>query len=780
MNVYLQEYEELLEDLGPHAEDVLTGVWQEAARAFSNRGLQKYYLQGAQALHRTARGSEMVVSFLEQAPYVARQIGEEAVGDLVSAALQMTSRTSTTVISLMLSTSSIAARQLGDPELFRGYLRLLDELLGQAPRGIRPMLDHLDQLLNQLTLGGLRRWATWGVQAHKHDYEAQAAYFSLATPESRTVLQNERRGTLFINVQRRLNIYLRALWGRDFFMRPTSGDYETAEGYRPYVDGHILYLPDAYDDLGELNGVHVDGLHLYRAAAAHAAAHMVYTHEPMPGEYPGGVEGALVELFEDARVETRAHREFPGLRKLWAALHTATPEDGEEAAAVLGRLARALLDPAYDDPHPFIRQARDAFFERAETQLGTNQLSWELGHALTRDFPSRYISIHHQQAEVPYRDDNRYMWQFGQISPEDEFEGEGSTTSGPQRQYVSVMEMVNQLDVEGAGDDAEQIWVLPTEFYRHGEDVSVNEQEGKPPVSLPFHYHEWDYQMQLHRPHWCTLLERRPVPGDSAEMDAIADKHRPLISRLRYLIEALQPQGVQRLRKQREGDELDLTAAVDAMIDLRMGEAPDDRVHIRNVRTERDLSVLVLIDLSESTNEMVVGTDTTVLGLAREATALLAGAMARIGDPFAIHGFDSAGRHDVEYYVFKSFDAPYDKHAKARLAGMTGQLSTRMGPAIRHAGLHLRRQPTSRKLLLLITDGEPSDIDVTDPQYLRQDTKRAVEELARDGVQTFAVSLDPRADEYVQRIFGMRDYTVIDRVERLPEKLPMLYATLTK
>ena len=81
---------------------------------------------------------------------------------------------------------------------------------------------------------------------------------------------------------------------------------------------------------------------------------------------------------------------------------------------------------------------------------------------------------------------------------------------------------------------------------------------------------------------------------------------------------------------------------------------------------------------------------------------------------------------------------------------------------------------------ILITDGEPADNDVRDPQYLRYDTKRAVEELTRDGITTYALSLDPHADQYVQRIFGAKNFTVLDHVERLPEKLPMLYMGLTR
>jgi nitric oxide reductase activation protein len=111
---------------------------------------------------------------------------------------------------------------------------------------------------------------------------------------------------------------------------------------------------------------------------------------------------------------------------------------------------------------------------------------------------------------------------------------------------------------------------------------------------------------------------------------------------------------------------------------------------------------------------------------------------------------------------------------------MTGQVSTRMGTALRHAGALLRQQPSQKKLLLLLTDGEPADNDVRDPQYLRFDAKRAVEELARDGVHTYCLTLDPYADQYVSRIFGARNYMVLDHVARLPEKLSMLYLGLTR
>ena len=774
MAVELEKYQDILDELGDHAGELLRASWTEAARVFTPRGLEAY-LHGAKSLKSLGRGTDLVVSFIQSAPAVAHEIGEDAVIDLLSTAIKMYSKTSATVISLIFSSSPVAASRLGDLELFRSYLHLLDTLLAQAPRGVRPMLDQLGTLLGQLTLGGLRRWALWGAHAHKTDFEAQQLYFSLQSPESMGVLQKERKGTLFIVVQRRIGMYLRALWARDFYMRPTSGDFELREGYRPYIEGFIVHLPDAYDDHPACTG-----LELYRAAAAHAACHVVYTTVQFDDDGLSILQVALIGLVEDARVEALALNHFPGLKQIWLPLHAATPAAGETAGALMARLARAWLDADYQDDHPWVVLGRRLFNEHP-SHLQSTEMSRDIGLQLSTDLLALGVvySAANDVADIPYRDDNRYLWEF-----EDMLES-GQMVAGVRvqqtRKYASLMEMLNTLDVPGAGDDAGEVWVLSTEFFRDEDPThSVNEKEGREPPPDPFHYAEWDYQMQLERPAWCTVLEKRAKPGEVAVIEEILVKHKPIIRRIKFLIEALQPQGVQRIRKQEDGDEIDLNAAIRAMIEIRLGEQPDPRIMMRNVRKVRDLSVLLLIDLSESTNDLVRGSENSVLQLAREAAVLLADALDKIGDPFAIHGFDSNGRHDIEYFRFKDFDASYDDKAKARLAGMRGELSTRMGAAMRHAGSILKRQPSHKKLLLVVTDGEPADNDVRDPQYLRLDAKKAVEELTRNGVVTYCLSLDPRADQYVSRIFGAKNYMVVDHVERLPEKLPLLYAGLTR
>jgi hypothetical protein len=787
MTIELNEYFTCVAE-GKHEHwDVLESSYHEATRVMSPRGLQNY-LEGIKAMCAMGRGQDVVLTYVQEMPAVAKEVGEDVIPEVVTGLMKLSSHTSGTVIALLMANLPLAAQRLGDADVLRGFLGLIHQLAGKAPRGLRPMMENLDELLTKLTLGGLRRWALWGAQAHQRDLDGQMSYFGLQTESSKSVLQKERRGTLFVDNQRKLNFYLRALWARSFFMRPTAGDYETREGLRPFIEDFVVYLPDAFD---EFHGV--SGIEVYRAAAAHCAAHMVYTCQAISAEQLTPAHMHFIGLFEDARIEHLAIQEFPGLKKLWLSFFTAPltvaddPLDLHPAMDLMLRMARALMDEDYQDSEAVINEMAAEFRERLAEEPHNNQISWDAGVTLyNRIKPLTAIPAARilENMPIPYRDDNRFIWAFDEAKFLDQGVDYVPASQRQVRRKVSVIEMANELDVENAGDDAQEIWTLETEFFRDGdpEGVSLNQLEGKEPVSEPFHYQEWDYQVQLFRPDWATVIERRQPKGDPKEMDAILTKYKPVASRMRHLIDALQPQGIVRQRGYEEGEEIDLNAAIRAMTDIRRGIMPDPRINIRITRHIRDLAVVVLMDLSESTNERIDKEDEdspTVLQLTREATGLLAWAIDSIGDPFAVHGFASDGRHDVQYFCFKDFKQPYEDLAKSRMAGMKGGLSTRMGAALRHAGEHLLQQSSQRKLVLLITDGEPADIDERDPQYLRHDARKAVEELARIGVYTYCLTLDPQADHYVSRIFGENHYSIVDRVERLPERLPAVFAAIT-
>ncbi|MFN3280072.1 MAG: nitric oxide reductase activation protein NorD [Tabrizicola sp.] len=755
-----EDHAGLEQDLPPAAHAALGLALPEARRKLSPRGLDTW-LRGAAALVQMGRGEGVIRAWIENMPEVARELGEDVLAETATACLGFASRTSGAVIERILDTAPLAARRLGDAGLFLSYLRFLEHVLARAPRAMRPMLDHLGELLDVLTLGGLRRWADWGIDAHRTDLPGLEAYFSLRSEAAKSVLQAERKGVLLVDVQRRLSMYLRALWGRDFVLVPTAGDFETRAGFRPFVAEHMLHLPDALDDWQGHSG-----LDLYRAQAAHLAAHLAVLKAPILAEGLNALQMQCIGLIEDARAEALAIARFPNLRNLWARFHDQTAPG---MAGILDTIARTLLTEKTEDA-----VALGVLTEFQSLDLTDPGASRRLGLQLADRLRTLPFSPHRDLPSCPYRCDNRLLWEYEEI----DWTQSAAAAPAQTRKYVTVSEMVNEVEVETAGEDAQEIWVQANEFF-DDDGTSFNDREGKPPLGPPVMYEEYDHTIQMLRPVWATVRETRARLGDPAAADAILDENRKVTERLRHLLDAMRPHGAIRVRKLEDGDDLDLNAAVAAAVDTRLRRQPDPRVMMRVIRKTRDTAVMVLLDLSESTNDPAAQ-GRTVLDLTKSACVLLSEAIHRVGDSFAIHGFCSDGRANVFYSRLKDFDQPWADLAKARIMGVEGRLSTRMGAAIRHATAHLARVRATKKLMIVLTDGAPADIDVRDPFYLRHDARHAVDAAGRRGILPFCLTLDPRADAYAQRIFGGRNVLVLDRVERLPERLPQLYARLTR
>ena len=731
----------------PQVEEVFDDVMAEALAVLTRAGIDAY-LEAGRVIGKLGRGVEPMLAFMEEWPSTAKAVGESALPAAMALIQRMQKSPNGKAITPFLQTLAPVARRLQSQELLQHYLDVALDFMERTTGsihghhttfpspGLPEFLAQAPILLSQLTLAGLKNWVEYGIRNYRTHPERQKDYFSLQSADARAVLQRERHGTLLVDVERKLDLYLRGLWQDHDHLVPYSTAFDEIRKPIPYYDKLGIRLPDVYDDAGD-----IAGLDRYRAALAHMVGHRRWSEAQVADNW-SPFQRMAVEFFEDCRVETLLILEYPGLRKLFLALHPKPVEnacDPETTSCLRHRIAmlsRALLDPEHGYTDADLLDYVQGFHAIMEAGASSTKdiAALALSYvAKTRRQSDQFARVHFDDTVVDYRDDNRQLWKF-----------------------------IEAGDEEEAFDEKRKI--------EPGEEI-----RGLPPR----HYPEWDYANQTYRPDWASVYEALHPNGNAADIDRLLAKHGALAKRLKKMLDLLKPQDKVRIRYQEEGSELDLDVAIRSLIDFKGGATPDPRINMSHKTSGRDIAVMLLLDLSESLNEKAGGSDQAILELSQEAVSLLAWSIEKLGDPFAIAGFHSNTRHDVRYLHIKGYGEHWNDDVKARLAAMEAGYSTRMGAAMRHAAHYLGARSAGKKLMLILTDGRPSDVDAHDERLLIEDARQAVKELDQQGIFPYCISLDPRADEYVGDIFG-RQFTVIDHIERLPERLPQLFMALTK
>lgn len=497
-----------------------------------------------------------------------------------------------------------------------------------------------------------------------------------------------------------LQRYLRALWG----IAPEL-HFDVAA---PCIVGAALHLsPGSADE--------------QRAAAAHAAAHLVFSPPVFDGAAPGPIVRAVVGLLEDARVEALACRALPGLRRLWAPLHTATPADGEGIEALLGRLARVLARPDEDDPHPWVRKGRAMFFlddagtvlalQRPEQlRIAASRLGNDLGQMRLQFNARLYVPA------PAYRDDHRWMW--------------------AQPRSPAPMEVAPPA-------------------------ATANAPEPGVPAGPLRRYPEWDRRIARLRRDWCSL---QVVDGATAE----APDAPPAMGIGAATVQAIASARDRPRRLAVDGAVLDVDAAVEARVAGQLGRPVDGRLWRETTPSRRRRAATLLIDQSASTAAPWGRSGLTLLSAASRLAASLAAGLEGAGVATTIGSFSSSGRHAVRLQRIKTGAARFDTTVRSRLAALRAGGSTRLGTVLRDAVAH---RDAATRFVLVISDGEPHDIDVHDPGYLVADAQHAVRGATRQGLALACLVLDPAGARTAARVFGPRRVGVLQAFGQLPRTL---------
>lgn len=350
----------------------------------------------------------------------------------------------------------------------------------------------------------------------------------------------------------------------------------------------------------------------------------------------------------------------------------------------------------------------------------------------------------------------------------------------PQKEYLLIKGKLIEVD-ENLKELIDESTGVPGGVLVKGSDFGsgspislmdlIEEDEEEETTKGGLKYDEWDYRRGDYKKDWCSLYERDLHPGHEPFVDLTLKRYGGYITILRKKFELLKREP-RIVRRQKDGDGIDIDAVVEAFADLKAGISPGDDLFTRFDRQDRNMAVLLLIDMSGSTKGWVTQAE-------KESLVLMCEALESLGDRYSIYGFSGMTRTRCDLYRIKSFDEAYTEGVKRRIAGIMPKDYTRMGPALRHATAVLRKVEARTKLLITLSDGKPEDWDTYKGEYGIEDTRKALMEAREQGIHPFCITIDKEARSYLPHMFGEGRYICIDDVRKLPNRITEIYRGLT-
>lgn len=622
------------------------------------------------------------------------------------------------------------------------------------------------------------------------------------------------------DVAARLALLGSAAFGREFVLRPAQppaprtwldkllrrNEAPPAAQALPATDGISIWLPRGYPELAD------DGAALarYRLQMLRLAMRAV---RGGPARHPHGESAAVQACFHilDARAaDDELARLLPGmlpaLRSLREEALAARPTLGTlaDAPRLLETLVRAVLAEAPGICFATLPAGVDAVLAQAREWVAAQApgLRHMRGGLLTRDaWLGDYPPAREEDGAVrpPLADGDTENGapRSGRLARRPDVRPAAAgvdDTAGPGPQMVQTaqpheqaedpfgMERPVDRDVDTAADDfADALSELPAARLvaapGRPREVLVSDdpperharQAPAPPAAgdgAVFTYPEWDWRAQAYRHPGATVTVQTAAAGPQATVDAMLARHALALPAVRRHFELLRASRT-RLRRQLDGDDIDLQGWIDNQAVLRGGGAPEQRLYETTRRGRRDLAVTLLVDISGSTDGWVSG-HCRVIDVEREALLMVCVALDGLGEPFSVLGFSGEGPGGVVVRAVKRFGEEYDGGVALRIAGMEPERFTRAGAAMRHAAADLMVQRAGHRLLILLSDGKPNDTDEYDGRYGVEDLRQAVAEARLQGISPFCLTIEQQVAAYLPAVFGAEAYALIQRAELLP------------
>ncbi len=713
-------------------------------------------------------------------------------------------------------------------ELSRRVLALTKEIGAVDGEAALACFRSSARALKSVSIEQFVEWARLGLSSGRADTRARRSYFSLETRGSYEALHSGGAGLALDSVQHLLRLYVEALTGREVEVAPLAAVPDEAR----IGDGHTIHLPSLVNEFGE------DELdfRLYKVLAAHAAGQIEFgtyarggiltaARDAIRANYDVDVRDAfalpdeMIVSHEKAQENTKAELDYREILKLFPLPQLArrvfgTLENGRidrrlrhsyrglrrDLDLIREHLSRSrprihelptllvpfellfqvtLLGGARDDA----RFSHGQIVSELETIVGDYLSNPTATVADTLMATSRVYDLF--QSAVPTDDSIQQV-----EPPEDQSENDedpAATERLKQRQTQTMPQRRDARELFNAWNDpspeGEPDELAGAEAWSEAETPEQALAEGE----VAYNYDEWDRELTDHRLGWCRVVEKRVKQGDRSFVDDTRERHKGVISSIRHQFQLMKPENLTRVANEVDGEEFDLNAVIDYVIDRRADGQQSERIYTKRLRRRRDVAVSFLLDQSSSTARTIgrhplqpyTRPGRRIIEIEKEGLVLMSEALEAVGDVYSINGFTSEGRRNVKFYVVKDFDEKYDDAVKRRIGGINYQNNTRLGAAIRHATARLAKQDARTRLLIVLSDGRPYDHDYGDARYAREDTREALRQAKNEGITPFCITIDRESEAELRDLYGEIGYTIIDDVLSLPERMPGIYRRLT-
>jgi hypothetical protein len=683
--------------------------------------------------------------------------------------------------------------------------------------------------LRTVSIEQFEAWARRGLSTSRADARARRSYFSLETRGSYEALHSGSAGLALDSVQHLLRLYVEALTGREVEIAPLAAVPDEAR----IGDGRTIHLPSLVNEFGD------DELDfkLYKVLAAHAAGQIEFgTYERQLGVVARAV--AEVYVNADARdafaiadeqlyaSEREVKRDFADLETDYRAVLKLFPLP-QLARRIFGTLENGRIDRRLRQTYRGLRRDLDLIREHLGrsrpriNELPGSLVPFELLFQITmlggaredarqlygqvvseiETIVSDYLSEPQATVVETLEATIRVYELFKSVTPlddsvqqvetpEDQAESadESALTERMKQQQTQQMpqrrdarELFNAWNDPSPEGEPDQL--TGADAWSEGESPEQVLAEGE----VAYNYDEWDRELTDHRLGWCRVIEKRVKHGDRSFVEQTRERHKGVISSIRHQFQLMKPENLTRVANEVDGEEFDLNAVIDYVIDRRADGHQSERIYTKRLRRRRDVAVSFLLDQSSSTARTIgrhplqpyTRPGRRIIEIEKEGLVLMSEALEAVGDTYAINGFTSEGRRNVKFYVVKDFNEKYNDEVKQRIGGINYQNNTRLGAAIRHATAKLAKQDARTRLLIVLSDGRPYDHDYGDARYAREDTREALRQAKNEGITPFCITIDRESEAELKDLYGEIGYTIIDDVLSLPERLPGIYRRLT-